>query len=192
MSSGRYYRIKRLRKSVNLFTADTYDRVCSDILWANIEPGVKKNVIVKHGKNQMAGVGSLITEVMKDNYINGATYGKYNGLNTKTRFKFGSKEDARKAHEIINKMVNDKVMRDRVQTDGTATTDAGIKIKVDLVQDANGNVGLKEGSNYIPTSGTGEAVQPKQSGVNIWIIVAACVAVAAIAVALIVKFRKKR
>lgn len=193
--AGRYYRIKRLRRrGVNRFTADTYDAVCSDIYWANVEPGAKKNLIVKHAKNKMATVAELVREVLKTNNVSLLSYGKYNGLNVKTRLRFNSKEDASKAQGIINKMaLPDTVNRNAVSTDGTTTTENGVKIKIDVVRDANGNTSLKEGTTYISSRQTGQSTSAVEtSGTMKWLVIGGVAVFAVIAVLAIIKISKKK
>lgn len=194
MAEGRYYRIKRLRKGVNRFTADDYDLKCTDIEWANIDNSNRKHVIVKHAKGKQAGVMTLIVDVLKQNLIQPESYGKYLSTNVKQVMRFKNTSDASKAAEIINRMASpDTVNRNRIQTDGSTTTNNGVKIKVDVDTDANGNIVVKEGSSYIPsgeTVTTGNAAS--STGINPWIIVGASVAAAVIVIAVIIKLRKKK
>ena len=193
--AGKYYRIKRLRRrGVNRFTADTYDAVCGDISWANVEPGNSKNLIVKHAKNKMAAVAELVKEVLKFNSVSVLSYGKYASTNVKTRFRFNSREDASKAQGIINKMaLPDTVNRSAVNTDGTTTTTNGVKIKVDVDRDANGNTSLREGTTYIATNQSGKSVSSDEtSGINKWLVIGGAAVLAVIAVLAIIKISKKK
>lgn len=192
--AGRYYRIKRLRRrSVNRFTADTYDAVCSDIYLANIA-GNKKKVIVKHAKNKMGSVAELIKDVLKYNSVSVLSYSKYASTNVKTEFLFNSKEDAQKAQGIINKMaLPDTVNRQKVNTDGSTVTNNGVKIKVDVDINANGNPVLREGTNYIPSGNTTQQTQTEKSSsgdLKKWIIIGGAALLVVVVVLVIMKKKK--
>lgn len=192
MAHGRKFIIRHShRNRTNRFTADTYDAVCSVIEWANIDAN-KKNVIVKHNKGDMAAVASLVTDVLKQNNIKVKDYKKYASTNVKTLFYFNSKEDASKARDIINRMVDDTVNRSAVTTGGENTTSNGVKIKVDLKKDENGNVSLQSGTNFIPSGSESAASASAEtsSGNRRWLIIGGVAVVALLAVLVVLKKKK--
>lgn len=193
MATGRKYIVKHLhrRNRVNRFTADTYDSVCSDIYWANVDNANKKHVIVKHAKNKMAGVSSLVKAVLKQNNITVQSYGKYASTNVKTVFRFATREDALKAVDIINAMVNDLVNRSAVTTSGENVTSNGVKIKVDLTTGSDGSVQLVGGTTYVPSNTGAASEETEGSGVN-WYLVGGAALVGVILVIAVVKLMKKK
>lgn len=193
MATGRKYIVRYThRKRVNRFTADTYDAVCSDIEWANIDAN-KKNVIVKHAKGKQAGVMTLIKSVLSQNHISINSYQKYASTNVKTLVKFSSQSDASKARDIINAMVDDRVNTSAVTPTGETTTANGVKIKVDTTRDANGNAVLSEGTTYIPsTSSTGgSSTGDDKNDYTRWFLIGGAVLVGVIVLLAVLKKYKK-
>lgn len=194
--AGRYYRIKRLRRrGVNLFTADTYDVVCQDIVLANLSPSNKKNLIVQHAKKKMGTVAELLRDVLGYNNVKWKNYGKYLSSNSKTLFAFNSEADAKKAQEIVNKMaLPDTVNRNRIKTDGSTVTNNGVKIKVDVDLDENGNAVLREGTTYIPSGSvtTTQQTQAEKSSGDLkkWIIIGGAALLVVVVVLVIMKKKK--
>lgn len=191
--AGRYYRIKRLRKRVNFFTVDDYYNICCDISWANQLASNKKHVVVKHAKDRMSAVATLITQVLKLNGITVDSYGKYASTNIKTVFRFSSKNDATRATDIINRMATpDSVDETDVKSDGTVTSNYGVKVKVDVDKDANGNYKPTSGGNYTPSNvaTTQVAAGTTSSSLTKWIVIGGLVMVAIIIVLVVLKKTK--
>lgn len=190
--TGRVYRLRRKsRNAVNMFTYEDYDGVCSDIMWANLAAN-KKNVIVKHAKNKMAAVTTVVKSVLKKNNINVISTEKYASTNVKTLFKFGSKEDARKAQEIINKMATpDSINPARIMTNGDVVSNYGVKLNVDVEQAPNGNIVATQGGNYVSSNQQAQGNEESEySGPN-WLLIAGAAIVGVILVLAIVKLSKK-
>lgn len=190
--TGRVYRLRRKsRNAVNMFTYEDYDGVCSDIMWANLAAN-KKNVIVKHAKNKMAAVTTVVKSVLKKNNINVIGTEKYASTNVKTLFKFGSKEDARKAQEIINKMATpDSINPARIMTNGDVVSNYGVKLNVDVEQAPNGNIVATQGGNYVSSNQQAQGNEESEySGPN-WLLIAGAAIVGVILVLAIVKLSKK-
>lgn len=193
MATGRKYIVRYThRKRVNRFTADTYDAVCSDIEWANIDAN-KKNVIVKHAKGKQAGVMTLIKSVLAQNNISIKSYQKYASTNVKTLVKLNSQSDASKARDIINAMADDRVNPSAVTTTGETTTANGVKIKVDLSTDANGNPVLAEGTTYIPSGSSTGGSEPDGASTDYtrWFLIGGAVLVGVIVLLAVLKKNKK-
>lgn len=190
--TGRVYRLRRKsRNAVNMFTYEDYDGVCSDIMWANLAAN-KKNVIVKHAKNKMAAVTTVVKSVLKKNNINVLGTEKYASTNVKTLFKFGSKEDARKAQEIINKMATpDSINPSRIMTNGDVVSNYGVKLNVDVEQAPNGNIVATQGGNYVSSNQQTQGNEESEySGPN-WFLIAGSAVIGVILVLAIVKLSKK-
>lgn len=190
--TGRVYRLRRKsRNAVNMFTYEDYDGVCSDIMWANLAAN-KKNVIVKHAKNKMAAVTTVVKSVLKKNNINVIGTEKYASTNVKTLFKFGSKEDARKAQEIINKMATpDSINPARIMTNGDVVSNYGVKLNVDVEQAPNGNIVATQGGNYVSSNQQSQGNEESEySGPN-WFLIAGAAVFGVILVLAIVKLAKK-
>ena len=190
--TGRVYRLRRKsRNAVNMFTYEDYDGVCSDIMWANLAAN-KKNVIVKHAKNKMAAVTTIVKSVLKKNNINVLGTEKYASTNVKTLFKFGSKEDARKAQEIINKMATpDSINPSRIMTNGDVVSNYGVKLNVDVEQAPNGNIVATQGGNYVSSNQQSQGNEESEySGPN-WFLIAGSAVIGVILVLAIVKLAKK-
>ncbi len=190
--TGRVYRLRRKsRNAVNRFTYEDYDGVCSDIVWANLAAN-KKNVIVKHAKNKMAAVTTVVKSVLKKNNINVTGTEKYASTNVKTLFKFGSKDDAKKAQEIINKMATpDSINPAKIMTNGDVVSNYGVKLNVDVEKTPDGNIVATQGGNYVssnqqyPVSGGDESSSPN------WFLIAGAAVVGVVLVLAIVKLTKK-
>lgn len=190
--TGRVYRLRRKsRNAVNMFTYEDYDGVCSDIMWANLAAN-KKNVIVKHAKNKMAAVTTVVKSVLKKNNINVLGTEKYASTNVKTLFKFGSKEDAKKAQEIINKMATpDSINPARIMTNGDVVSNYGVKLNVDVEQAPNGNIVATQGGNYVSSNQQAQGnAESEYSGPN-WFLIAGAAVIGVILVLAIVKLSKK-
>lgn len=190
--TGRVYRLRRKsRNAVNMFTYEDYDGVCSDIMWANLAAN-KKNVIVKHAKNKMAAVTTVVKSVLKKNNINVLGTEKYASTNVKTLFKFGSKEDAKKAQEIINKMATpDSINPARIMTNGDVVSNYGVKLNVDVEQAPNGNIVATQGGNYVSSNQQAQGNEESEySGPN-WFLIAGAAVIGVILVLAIVKLSKK-
>ena len=174
-----------------MFTYEDYDGVCSDIMWANLAAN-KKNVIVKHAKNKMAAVTTVVKSVLKKNNINVISTEKYASTNVKTLFKFGSKEDARKAQEIINKMATpDSINPARIMTNGDVVSNYGVKLNVDVEQAPNGNIVATQGGNYVSSNQQAQGNEESEySGPN-WLLIAGAAIVGVILVLAIVNLSKK-
>ena len=190
--TGRYYRIKR-KGYVNYFSYLDYGARCGEIKLANKAPN-KKNVIVTHNKGKMATVVTLINAILPLNQAKKPnSYEKYMG-NSKTLLKFDSESDAKKAMDIINKMVDDSIVESNILTNGSVKTQNGLNAIVDIVTNPDGSKSADNRQNYVSTGSTGGSTgaQPFPSGVNIWIVIGAAVLVAVVAVVAIVKSRKKK
>ena len=190
--TGRVYRLRRKsRNAVNMFTYEDYDGVCSDIMWANLAAN-KKNVIVKHAKNKMAAVTTVVKSVLKKNNINVLGTEKYASTNVKTLFKFGSKEDAKKAQEIINKMATpDSINPARIMTNGDVVSNYGVKLNVDVEQAPNGNIVATQGGNYVSSNQQAQGNEESESSGPNWFLIAGAAVVGVILVLAIVKLSKK-
>lgn len=189
---GRYYRIRKVNP-VNYFTYLDYGARCGEIKLANKAPN-KKNVIVTHNKGKMATVVTLINAILPLNQAKKAnSYEKYASQNSKTLLKFDSESDAKKAMDIINKMVDDSIVESKILTNGSVVTQNGLNAIVDIVTNPDGSKSADNRQNYVSTGSTGGSTgaQPFPSGVN-WIVIGAAVLVAVVAVVAIVKLRKKK
>ena len=81
--------------------------------------------------------------------------------------------------------------RSTVTTGGENTTSNGVKIKIDLKQDANGNVSLQSGTNFIPSGSKVSSVSADASSVNRrWIIIGGIAVVVFLAVLVVLKKKK--
>ena len=141
----------------------------------------------------MGTVAELIRDVLGYNGITMKGYRKYASTNVKTLLLFDTKEDAAKAQEIINKMsLPDKVDRNLVRTDGSTVTTNGVKIRVDVKRDQNGNITLTEGTTYIPANKDpeGASASSKSGGYTRWIVIGGA-ALLAIVILLVVLRKKK-
>lgn len=187
---GRYYRIRKVNP-VNYFTYLDYGARCGEIKLANKAPS-KKNVIVTHNKGKMATVVTLINAILPLNQAKRPTsYEKYLSRNDKTLLKFDSESDAKKAIDIINKMVDDSIVESKIRTDGTVETQNGLNAVVDVTRNPDGSVSADNTRNYVSTGSSGTQTV-STSGANLWIVIGAAVLVAVVAVVAIVKSRKKK
>lgn len=192
MATGRKYILRHVqqRNRINRFTYEDYNGVCADIIVANPATN-KKNVIVKHAKNKMAAVATVIKSVLGKNNIKVAGYEKYASTNVKTLFKFNSKEDARKAVDIINNMATpDSINPSKIQTNGDVVSNYGVKLNVDVELDPNGNVVASQGGNYV-SSNSQTSGELEESGIN-WYLIGGAALIGVILILAIVKLAKKK
>lgn len=190
--SGRYYRIRQAN-AVNNFSYLDYGARCAEIEWANVDNANKKHVVVKHSKGKMATVATLVNDILPRNGAKKAeSYGKYASLNTKTVFRFGTKEDAAKARDVINSMVDDSIQESKIRTNGSVVTQNGLNAVVDVKLNPDGTVSADNTQNYVSAGSESIAQTVASSGNGLWLVIGAAVLVAVVAVAVIVKLKRKK
>lgn len=190
--SGRIYRLRGRRK-VNYFTYEDYASICRDIVVANHLTTPNKQVVVTHAKNKGAGVSNMINEVLKKNNISVVRSNKYASSAKKWLFVFNSKGDAQRAADIINVMATpDSIDPTQIRTDGSVTSTYGLKLKVDVKTDNNGNVVAVGGGNYVSGTTNSQQAETQESDTTLkWVLIGGAVLVGIIVILAVLKKTNK-
>lgn len=194
--SGRIYRLRRKRNNINFFTYEDYEMMCQDI--TNVNRPEAKKVVVQHSKNRNAAIASFLEQILQKNGIKVKSWHKYASSAKKTALMFEDKDKAIKAQDIIAKMATpDTIDPTKIKTDGTVTSNYGVKLKVDIEKDETGAIVATNGGNYGSTKASSQqAAAQTQTTSNSgsmtkWLIIGGVVLVVVIGVLVILKMKKK-
>jgi hypothetical protein len=143
-----------------------------------------------YSKDNLSKVGTFVAEILKYNNISFKKWNVFDSVGKKLRFVFDDKDMAAKAQNLIANMgIPDSIDRSNVNTDGSAVSNYGVRVKVDQVIDQNGNRSPKEGGNVQSSQ---SASSSSESGVpwTKWLLIGGVLIAVVIVVALIYKRKK--
>lgn len=136
--------IKHRKSGINYatgnFSCEYYNGACAEIVSAQHRTlaGKKNEVIVYHNKGA-GNIVPLIKDVLQGEFITVKSSTAYANSKNKTLMKFEDSNTAENAATLINRMSGDTANPEYVNNQGYVTTNNGIRIRVAMTVDENGN-----------------------------------------------------
>lgn len=190
---GRIYRLRHTRNRINRFTYQDYGEVCKMIKLVNRPGAEPKHVYVwVYSKDHLSKVGTFIDEILRYNNIPYKKWVIFDSVGKKLKFVFNDKDMAARAQNIISNMgLPDSIDPDNINlNDGSVVSNYGVKVKVDVSKDQDGNRSPKGGGNVQSSKSSGTASETANFSWTKWILIGGVI-VAVIALAVYFYKRKK-